>query len=261
MSFENEAREALIAGDDGFIREKRRRFSYNVVIPWTISVFFFCTTLFLGLQQRPSQICDRDIFSFERGFQTDFVSSEDPIPLILVEKKFTNDLLFNATSQDFYNQPNDSSEITYIGNPSPIIDKAWHDLLHAQYTAITPAEAAQFPASHIEPIWYNGDHSFMELSVFHNLHCLNEIRVALDKGSEQKHGSIHGGRVHLDHCVDQIRQALMCHADLTPVPMLPVKDSISDLYIGNGETHTCRDFDAIWSWVERRGKEQAALGD
>jgi hypothetical protein len=66
--------------------------------------------------------------------------------------------------------------------------------------------------------------------------------------------------VHLDHCVDQIRQALMCHADLTPVPMQQI-EGLENTLIGNGEEHTCRDFDAIWQWVEERGKKQRAFGD
>ncbi len=72
---------------------------------------------------------------------------------------------------------------------------------------------------------------------------------------------MHAGRVHLDHCVDQIRQALMCHSDLTPVPMKPVNGGPAGSFLGNGEEHTCRDFDAIWAWVEERGKKAKALGD
>lgn len=184
------------------------------------------------------------------------------IPLSLIQKKFTNDLLYNTTSGTFYNQPLTSNETRYIGEPRSAVDDAWHNLLHAQYIALDPKEAKQIPASHIAPIWYDGEHEFFELSVFHNLHCLNEIRLALAGNS---HGyardSLHEGTAHLDHCVDQIRQALMCHADLTPVPMLPIAGAPNNLALGNGEMHTCRDFDAIWAWVEERGRKQKALGD
>lgn len=103
----------------------------------------------------------------------------------------------------------------------------------------------------------------MELSVFHNLHCLNEIRLALEHHHDEsaEEDWMHQGRAHLDHCVDQIRQALMCHADLTPVPMIPVEGGPEGAILGNGEIHTCRDFDAIWEWVEERGRKQTALGD
>lgn len=114
----------------------------------------------------------------------------------------------------------------------------------------------------------------MEFAVFHNLHCLNEIRVALDGRNHQpsswngdqgmmrrkREEWVHEGRAHLDYCVDQIRQALMCHADLTPVPIMPV-EGLPGAIIGNGEAHTCRDFDAIWAWVEERGKKMRAWGD
>lgn len=199
------------------------------------------------------------------------MSSSLSIPINIIRKRFTNDLLFNATSQALYNEPLDENETTYIGEPSPAIDAAWHDLLHAQYMALEAEEVEQIPAAHRENIWYDGEHNFMELSVFHNLHCLNELRLALDDDDDDEDddaGSgagdknwMHQGRAHLDHCVDQIRQALMCHADLTPVPMMPVEGGPEGLIIGNGEVHTCRDFDAIWAWVEERGRKHKAMGD
>jgi len=68
---------------------------------------------------------------------------------------------------------------------------------------------------------------------------------------------MHQGRAHLDHCVDQIRQALMCHADLTPVPMIPVEGAPDGAIIGNGELHTCRDFDAVIIEMGGRTREEA----
>jgi hypothetical protein len=192
------------------------------------------------------------------------VSSTPKLPNKIIRKRFTNDLLYNSSSKTVYNQPLHPDEIKYIGEPSPAIDTAWDNLLHAQYIALEESETNQIPPSHISPTWYNGEHNFMELSVFHNLHCLNEIRLALSPGRDVEHKHerdlFHQGTVHLDHCVDQIRQALMCHADLTPVPMQQI-EGLENTLIGNGEEHTCRDFDAIWQWVEERGKKQRAFGD
>lgn len=101
----------------------------------------------------------------------------------------------------------------------------------------------------------------MELAVFHHLHCLNELRMALDNGNHEsipRNENHHQDKVHLNHCVDQIRQALMCHSDLTPVPM---KELEGEAELGNSQEHTCRDFDAIWQWVGERSKKQKALGD
>lgn len=56
---------------------------------------------------------------------------------------------------------------------------------------------------------------------------------------------------HMDHCIDSIRQSLMCSSDITPLPyawwpkyqlVLPVAAA----------QHTCRDFDAIRDWARER---------
>lgn len=202
---------------------------------------------------------------------TNEASSDPPIQIKIIQKKFTNDLLYNRTSDSFYNYPLTRNESTYLG-ASPRAETAWNDLLHAQYVAISDAEAKQIPAEHISPMWYDGEHNFMEFAVFHNLHCLYAIRTSLrsmrtEGGSEEQkeavgwlHSAAWDGDVHLDHCIDQIRQALMCHSDLTPVPMKPLEGK-EGVILGNGEMHTCRDFDDVMNWVNQRSNRWKSFGD
>jgi hypothetical protein len=177
----------------------------------------------------------------------------------MIPKRFTNDLHLNTTSQLLYNE-HLGNEPLYIGEPSDAIDAAWDELLKGQYVALTDEEAAQFPVEAKIKIEYDGKHSFFELSVFHNLHCLDAIRMALDSRGGM-HGGIWDGRAHIDHCVDQLRQAIQCHGDLTPVPLLPVSGGPPGLVIGNGGLHTCKDFDAIKEWVRLRSTVMRPLGE
>ncbi|RDW59898.1 hypothetical protein BP6252_12985 [Coleophoma cylindrospora] len=284
VRFDEEAGEALLKdkSDNVLFVKRKTRHSYEIVLPWALASFFFCTTLFFAWKSSVTVSGQHSTYaalgSYEEGFATDFgiiplylfeflvdrvqVSILPKVPINVVQKKFTNDLLYNTTSGKFYNQPLSLNETKYIGESDSAVDDAWERLLHAQYVAMDPEEAKQIPESHISPLWYDGEHEFFELSVFHNLHCLNEIRMSLAGNShDNNRDTLHEGNVHLDHCVDQIRQALMCHADLTPVPMHAVAGAPDHLALGNGEMHTCRDFDAIWAWVEERGKKQRALGD
>jgi hypothetical protein len=109
------------------------------------------------------------------------------------------------------------------------------------------------------------------IEVLHTLHCLNELRIGLSpdyyRGRRQR--KLHTGMLavpisrvlvicnlnwwgdNLDHCIDQIRQVLMCNADLTPVPTM-WHDSILDHYIDADQVHTCRNFDAIRAWASSR---------
>jgi hypothetical protein len=73
-------------------------------------------------------------------------------------------------------------------------------------------------------------------------------------------------RMHIDHCVDQLRQSIMCHADLTPVTLKPVWEGGNEgpkktlFYLGQTEReHTCRRWEDVRAWVDQRGEGGKAL--
>ncbi|EXJ59215.1 hypothetical protein A1O7_06647 [Cladophialophora yegresii CBS 114405] len=48
----------------------------------------------------------------------------------------------------------------------------------------------------------------------------NRIRMSLDEDYYgMRDRTAHGVRVHLDHCLDYLRQSIQCSADMTPVIM------------------------------------------
>ena len=62
--------------------------------------------------------------------------------------------------------------------------------------------------------------------------------------------------VHRDHCLDYIRQAIMCHGDAT-------FETINEHGVldGMGGTHQCRDFDLMFSWAyEHRANKESGSG-
>lgn len=50
---------------------------------------------------------------------------------------------------------------------------------------------------------------------------------------------------HVYHCLDSLRQDLMCSADDTPMPVTTLPDKI-----GVDQIRTCRDFDALVQWTK-----------
>ena len=118
----------------------------------------------------------------------------------------------------------------------------------------------------------------VELDVFHQLHCLNAVRKTLyperywdefddyylEDGSRNYTSTAakHYGRLNhnwksqksniltlIDHCVDSIRQSLMCHSDLATVywQWMPFRRiPLPRLEI----THTCRNFEAVQQWAK-----------
>lgn len=52
------------------------------------------------------------------------------------------------------------------------------------------------------------------------------------------------------HCVDVLRQAVMCHGD-TNILTWDFEPGLMDKPVANGTVvHTCRNFDAIFAWAE-----------
>jgi len=152
----------------------------------------------------------------------------------------------------------------YFIDPSPWTrgtkeekDKLWESTYNFGISGITKEEAshllnATLPAPN-DPSTY-----MIQLEVFHNLHCLNMLRKSLypeeypEMVDYNQDGSINHNTLaalHMDHCLDALRQSTMCEADITPVIFV-------HNFFGRGvfpklvATHTCRDFDAIVDWAK-----------
>ena len=104
--------------------------------------------------------------------------------------------------------------------------------------------------------------------VLHSLHCLNAVRKHLDHDYYGDHMELPAEhwRMHIDYCVDQVRQSIMCHADLTPVTLKPVWEGGADsskktvFYLGETEReHTFRKWEDVRTWVDERGEGGQAL--
>jgi hypothetical protein len=55
----------------------------------------------------------------------------------------------------------------------------------------------------------------------------------------------------LDHCIDHLRQMIMCNADMTPIPSRYFP-GIKQNYIDSDQPHTCRNFEKLRDWVTER---------
>ncbi|MCJ1355236.1 MAG: hypothetical protein MMC33_005227 [Icmadophila ericetorum] len=92
------------------------------------------------------------------------------------------------------------------------------------------------------------------ISTFHQLHCLNTLRIGYYnalRGPTYNDTSVthHYSELHIAHCWDYLRQAIMCFSD----PALEWLDNGA----GKGKTkgwgmqHTCRNYDALVDFAEK----------
>ncbi|KIH91993.1 hypothetical protein SPBR_09083 [Sporothrix brasiliensis 5110] len=117
----------------------------------------------------------------------------------------------------------DGDETEYQGKPSPELDRRWNGLYEMGINLITKDMAARLPNKTILFPHDKQRRYLVELDVFHQLHCLNMVRKALHPEYYEPHTpGLHTGDEdellgphHIEHCIDAIRQSLMCSADIS----------------------------------------------
>lgn len=54
-----------------------------------------------------------------------------------------------------------------------------------------------------------------------------------------------------DHCIDYLRQVVMCHGDIAPITM-EFSEELDNFFAHHSDWHRCRNFEAIFDWAEER---------
>ena len=99
------------------------------------------------------------------------------------------------------------------------------------------------------------------LEVVHQLHCLDLIRQYTwllmgnyDDDDDGPPGALRssavGNRMHVDHCIETLRQTLMCHADVTPLLVRLDPESPTGTRADFDAHHKCRDFERVMAYVD-----------
>jgi len=173
--------------------------------------------------------------------------------------------------------------------PSPEVDAAWDYISTEGVEVITVSESAvvnsgKDPSISIKapPSWGAGDDAYVaQVDVFHQIHCLNELRKEIDfdyyyagksrgpqpdKSSSDHHDHLQTHRsddlhqAHKRHCVHMLLQALMCSADvgiithnwvhnedIAPPKTRPMPDF--------NVIKKCADFDGLLAWAREHAVE------
>lgn len=116
---------------------------------------------------------------------------------------------------------------------------------------INKSEAAQM-YNRTSPINNEGDY-VVTLDVFHQLHCLNKMRQKI-YWNTTNYGEPEPDYIntaHVDHCIDQMRQSLMCTVDVTPIPY-QWYEKYHAYMPATGIVHQCRDFEKVQEWASHR---------
>jgi hypothetical protein len=99
------------------------------------------------------------------------------------------------------------------------------------------------------------------VNAFHLLHCVNFLRQGLFYNVEYYrrtgHDSFVGDQAdlletHLGHCVDALRQMIMCQADDSVIPWLKPKPNKKMTMPDFARTKQCRNFTSLKAWAESK---------
>ncbi|KAM6485229.1 hypothetical protein HDV62DRAFT_403950 [Trichoderma sp. SZMC 28011] len=129
--------------------------------------------------------------------------------------------------------------------------EAWMNLFPKGkgYVSIKNIEAAGPVPDYVRDTSTDGTGRF-SVAVFHQLHCLYLLQSDLFEGLE---GNITEPHSHTLHCLDYLRESILCTSDSTLEPFKPKFDTAADRkgVDGYGTPHQCRDFGKLRNWAER----------
>ncbi|KAG1724441.1 uncharacterized protein EDB91DRAFT_1062835, partial [Suillus paluster] len=146
----------------------------------------------------------------------------------------------------------------YRGSPSPEVEAAWNNIAvdgsPVRMTLEELLRTGEKPSPDMAryPDAYGGGY-MASIESNHMLHCLNMLRKVTwgdhyGPSGNDVHESPEYFRIHLDHCIELLRQYILCHSD---VVMISYDWERSDAFFPNFNVrHQCRDFEKILDWVD-----------
>ncbi|KAI1205414.1 uncharacterized protein F4807DRAFT_471095 [Annulohypoxylon truncatum] len=143
--------------------------------------------------------------------------------------------------------------------PSDEVDKLWGDMLYALNIRIKKEEVDFLGLNTTNRVQLNGGDYLGVIGGYHHLHCLNNMRIAIhwdyykDKYGNYSRQEVFS-REHSDHCIDTIRQALMCNTN-TEVHTAEWQDrahELGDKELSGQSTTTCLKWESLDKWARSR---------
>ncbi|USP75641.1 uncharacterized protein yc1106_02915 [Curvularia clavata] len=172
-----------------------------------------------------------------------------------------HEIEYSHTKFSFANPLNSSK---YVGT-SEEVDNAWWDIAFLPDQMVSkadfpklrkPADALQVTDPKTGETGYR-----VGLEVFHQLHCLNLLRMSTypehytkvwwsDTADESAKV-----RAHLDHCIEILRVNLMCLSDVNVFTFHPIEGQ--GYWPDYDSHHVCRNFDRIKDWAKEHAMPAA----
>ncbi|KAM7220100.1 protein of unknown function (DUF3328) domain containing protein [Rhypophila decipiens] len=222
-----------------------------LLLPWLISLIL--TLLLLKQAALKSTVHDSCSKCIWKEFE--IRAAKRQIPLTTTHVKFTGGL--KIVDGVGLVREIDPTLPVYVGTPSPELDAAWEDIVQPLNVFLTEKEL-EGDTDGTSPDPETGLYVAMPQG-FHDLHCLNMIRqrLHLDYYSAMARMNRTTLDTHIDHCIDSLRQSLMCTGDMTLIKTYWI-DKRHRMMANFDNDHMCRDFGALKAWLRARDAEDGS---
>ncbi|KAJ5972474.1 uncharacterized protein N7479_002392 [Penicillium vulpinum] len=133
------------------------------------------------------------------------------------------------------------------------IHRNWHTLFPPGRGYVIVSENEEFEVLHppfkMDNVFEEGDHYEGHImAVYHQLHCLSIIMTAMGTSREEWAMLDIQKLEHRAHCVEYLRQSILCSADTT----LEGETGAWARSTGWGQTHSCVDLDALTAFANEK---------
>jgi hypothetical protein len=160
--------------------------------------------------------------------------------------------------------PNPLNSSKYVGITDDV-ENAWMDIAYLPDQMISESDFPKLakPSTAMRVTSPSGETGYrVGLEVFHQLHCLNLLRMSTYPDYYTKlwwsdtNDEPAKVRAHLDHCIEILRMNLMCMADVNVFTFQPVEGK--DGYWPDYESeHVCRNFEHVKEWANANAMPEA----
>jgi len=146
----------------------------------------------------------------------------------------------------------DKSDLRYVTSSQFAYDYWWNITFLSNNGLVTiPTSYALEHNLSLSGLPAPSNQTVLQVDVFHQLHCLERLRGFLtgSKFLYQLNPNMTEEEPYMQHtfhCLDYLRQAVLCQSDMTLV------STNRDLEFDKSPPRQCRDFEAVRGWVMRR---------
>ncbi|PVH84638.1 hypothetical protein DL98DRAFT_568732 [Cadophora sp. DSE1049] len=142
----------------------------------------------------------------------------------------------------------------YLGRPNTEINTAWADLTRPSYVQVTKQELEE---ANLTSMNLPRGAPFTTINVYHHLHCLRAIKRYIYAPYYHPEVPLENIRTegysdHIDHCVDLLRETIMCQPDFS-LATFEWEGAEPRSVVQNGKTtHQCVDWPYFENWAKGR---------